>query len=177
MASYFDEHGCSPLAPGEQPDHMLHLARLLIDGGYGAHFDMEYHRIFPDEPHKPPASKAAIDSLKTAPIEEEGKKCPVCLKDYSPGETVTEIACCHAFHKDCIIPWLTRVSCYGVCSSAHFVASKTLAHTMQLKAPLEINRARKLRSIKLVLKVADLLDTASRNTSAVVSCTLLHSRP
>lgn len=29
-------------------------------------------RIFPDEPHKPPASKAAIDSLKTAPIEEEG---------------------------------------------------------------------------------------------------------
>ncbi|CAN7991976.1 unnamed protein product, partial [Ixodes pacificus] len=68
-------------------------------------------RIFPDEPHKPPASKAALDSLKTAPIEGEGKKCPVCLKDYSPGETVTEIACCHAFHKDCIIPWLTRVSC------------------------------------------------------------------
>ncbi|KAM7282645.1 E3 ubiquitin-protein ligase RNF181 isoform X2 [Ixodes scapularis] len=115
MASYFDEHGCSPLAPGEQPDHMLHLARLLIDGGYGAHFDMEYHRIFPDEPHKPPASKAAIDSLKTAPIEEEGKKCPVCLKDYSPGETVTEIACSHAFHKDCIIPWLTRINTCPVC--------------------------------------------------------------
>lgn len=27
MASYFDEHDCEPLADGEQPNHMLHMAR------------------------------------------------------------------------------------------------------------------------------------------------------
>ncbi|KAK8766389.1 hypothetical protein V5799_006831 [Amblyomma americanum] len=70
MASYFDEHGCEPLGPGEQPNHSLHLARLLIDGGFRASFDTEYHRMFPDEPHKPPASKQAVQSLKRAPVEE-----------------------------------------------------------------------------------------------------------
>ena len=34
MASYFDEHDCRPLGEGEQPDHMMHMARLLIDTGY-----------------------------------------------------------------------------------------------------------------------------------------------
>ena len=27
MSSYFDEHGCEPLADGETPNHALHLAR------------------------------------------------------------------------------------------------------------------------------------------------------
>ena len=30
MASYFDEHDCRPLANGEAPDHLLHLARLIL---------------------------------------------------------------------------------------------------------------------------------------------------
>lgn len=29
MASYFDEHDCEPLADGEQPNHMLHMARYV----------------------------------------------------------------------------------------------------------------------------------------------------
>jgi hypothetical protein len=33
MATYFDEHNCAPLANGQTPDHMVHLARLLIDTG------------------------------------------------------------------------------------------------------------------------------------------------
>lgn len=115
MASYFDEHDCAPLGPGEQPNHMLHMARLLIDGGYGAHFEMEYHRIFPDEPHRPPASKQAVESLKNATIGEPGKNCPVCLKEFSKEEIVTEMPCCHAFHKECIIPWLTTINTCPVC--------------------------------------------------------------
>ena len=34
MASYFDEHNCQPLATGETPDHMMHIARLLVDTGH-----------------------------------------------------------------------------------------------------------------------------------------------
>ena len=30
MASYFDEHDCEPLANGEAPNHLLHLARFNI---------------------------------------------------------------------------------------------------------------------------------------------------
>ncbi|KAL1423542.1 hypothetical protein MTO96_020930 [Rhipicephalus appendiculatus] len=115
MASYFDEHDCEPLGPGEQPDHLLHLARLLIDGGFGASFDMEYERIFPDQPHKPPASKQAIQSLKREPVEETGKKCPICLKEFGNGEVVTELPCCHFFHDDCIVPWLKLVNTCPVC--------------------------------------------------------------
>jgi len=33
MASYFDEHNCEPLASGQGPNHMMHIARLLIDTG------------------------------------------------------------------------------------------------------------------------------------------------
>jgi hypothetical protein len=34
MASYFDEHDCQPLAAGQSPDHVMHMARLLVDTGY-----------------------------------------------------------------------------------------------------------------------------------------------
>ena len=34
MASYFDEHDCQPLASGQTPDHMMHMARLLVDTGH-----------------------------------------------------------------------------------------------------------------------------------------------
>ena len=42
MASYFDEHNCEPLESGEQPNHVLHLARLLLDSGVGAEFELEF---------------------------------------------------------------------------------------------------------------------------------------
>ncbi|XP_077542237.1 E3 ubiquitin-protein ligase RNF181-like isoform X1 [Haemaphysalis longicornis] len=115
MASYFDEHNCVPLGPGEEPNHALHLARLLIDTGLGATFDMEYHRIFPNESHKPPASKQAVQSLKRAPIDEPEKKCPICLKEFGHEEIVTEMPCCHIFHDDCILPWLQVVNTCPVC--------------------------------------------------------------
>lgn len=89
--------------------------RLLIDTGLGATFDMEYHRIFPNESHKPPASKQAVQSLKRAPIDEPEKKCPICLKEFGHEEIVTEMPCCHIFHDDCILPWLQVVNTCPVC--------------------------------------------------------------
>ena len=32
-ANYFDEHNCEPLANGQEPNHMMHIARLLFDTG------------------------------------------------------------------------------------------------------------------------------------------------
>ena len=37
----------------------------------------------------------------------ENNCCSVCLEDYSPGETLTLLPCKHAFHGDCVLPWLT----------------------------------------------------------------------
>jgi len=33
--------------------------------------------------------------------------CSICLEDYEPCETIRILPCQHAFHSDCIIPWLT----------------------------------------------------------------------
>ena len=32
-ANYFDEHNCEPLANGQEPNHTMHIARLLFDTG------------------------------------------------------------------------------------------------------------------------------------------------
>ena len=37
------------------------------------------------------------------------KSCPICCEDYVKGDDVAwskNEECCHAFHTDCIVPWL-----------------------------------------------------------------------
>jgi len=59
MASYFDEHDCEPLADGQSPDHLLHLARMLQDGGYAE----EFEELFGQIKSSPPASKEVVENL------------------------------------------------------------------------------------------------------------------
>jgi len=59
MASYFDEHNCEPLREGQTPDHLLHLARMLQDGG----FVEEFEELFGQIDSSPPASKDVIANL------------------------------------------------------------------------------------------------------------------
>lgn len=59
MASYFDEHNCTPLAEGETPNHTLHMARLLQDGG----FLEEFEELFGQIQASPPASKEVLEKL------------------------------------------------------------------------------------------------------------------
>lgn len=122
MANYFDEMGWEPLGEGESPNHLLHLARLLLD--YNMFEALGEHNRLP-----PPASKKAIEEMETEKIADEGlrrkvqfqnqnliiflspigQQCPVCLKAFAKDEVVKKLACSHKFHTECIIPWLTKV--------------------------------------------------------------------
>lgn len=59
MASYFDEHDCEPLAEGQTPNHFLHLARMLQEGGYME----EFEELFGQIQSSPPASKECVANL------------------------------------------------------------------------------------------------------------------
>ena len=49
MSNYFEEHDCRPLGQGEQPDHLMHIARLLIDTGmYDEVKRLSTYRYFKD---------------------------------------------------------------------------------------------------------------------------------
>ncbi len=131
MASYFDEHDCEPLAAGQQPDHFMHMARLLIDTGYWNQvgkkrtfclncarnnpsrlLQSEFSAMFSDRV-PPPASKAFLEKEveeKTIRVESDEFQCPVCLKQCEQDDVINELpGCRHKFHKECITKWLERV--------------------------------------------------------------------
>ena len=33
-------------------------------------------------------------------------QCPICQEQFEAGATVLKMPCLHAFHKDCLLPWL-----------------------------------------------------------------------
>ncbi|XP_064594348.1 E3 ubiquitin-protein ligase RNF181-like [Liolophura sinensis] len=119
MASYFDEHNCEPLGNNEQPNHALHLARLLMDSGIAAEFELEFDRLFGGDRKVPPASKQAVEELPTVIITPtkaaQEVKCPVCLGLLDEGDEAREMPCKHLFHTTCILPWLERVNSCPVC--------------------------------------------------------------
>uniref|UniRef100_A0A3Q3KWL6 RING-type E3 ubiquitin transferase n=1 Tax=Mastacembelus armatus TaxID=205130 RepID=A0A3Q3KWL6_9TELE len=67
----------------------------------------------------PPAEKVMISSLPTVCISREQTDCrldcPVCMEDYSLGETVRKLPCLHYFHSECIVPWLELHDTCPVC--------------------------------------------------------------
>ena len=36
--------------------------------------------------------------------------CSICIEDYEPGELIRVLPCGHAFHSECILPWLADSS-------------------------------------------------------------------
>ena len=119
MASYFDEHDCAELGPGQEPDHWLHLARLLLDSGLAVDLDMEFARLFgADDGQMPPTSQRFMDDLPILPLDQlTGQdRCAICLAPVDDGvKTVTRLPCRHSFHKECILPWIKRVSSCPLC--------------------------------------------------------------
>lgn len=67
----------------------------------------------------PPAAKSAIEALRRGPVTGEMVKasdaCTVCQEPFAVGEEVTFLPCRHAFHNDCIAPWLRLHSSCPTC--------------------------------------------------------------
>ncbi|UJR34342.1 hypothetical protein I4U23_021745 [Adineta vaga] len=116
MTSYFDEHNCEPLGSGEQPDHLLHLARLLLDSGLGAEFQLEFERIFGDVDGRkqPPAAKHIIENLPSTKRFHRDEKCSICLKEFEINST-KELPCHHKYCENCIKQWLQLVNTCPMC--------------------------------------------------------------
>ncbi len=108
------------------PDHIMHMARLLIDSGHWNQGD--FSALFSDRT-PPPTSKKFLDNLKDHLVRGEGEiqlgdfhgfffsfpdisdegQCPICLKSCEQDDVVNELPCNHKFHKECILPWLNKV--------------------------------------------------------------------
>ncbi|EFN75399.1 E3 ubiquitin-protein ligase RNF181 [Harpegnathos saltator] len=109
MSDYFEEMGWTPLAHGEAPNHLIQMARFLRDLGM-------WDLLGENEKLPPPASKSAVNNLEEIQIGSgETKQCPVCLKDFEAGNKAISMPCRHAFHSECILPWLEKTNSCPLC--------------------------------------------------------------
>ncbi|CAG9787247.1 unnamed protein product [Diatraea saccharalis] len=110
MAGYFEEMGWRELDEGEQPDHLLHMARFLMDFGmYEDNFTGEWPRL------PPPAAKEAVKNLNEIVIDNDTTNCPICLKAFNSGDKATKMPCNHVFHPACILTWLDKTNSCPFC--------------------------------------------------------------
>lgn len=140
MAGYFEEMGWTELQEGEQPNHLLHMARLMLDFGI---YDDNMSGNWPRLP--PPASKEAVKNLLEITVEDNNKTCPICLKKFNIGEKTKEMPCHHQFHADCILKWLNRTNSCPFCryelptdNEAYEAFKKEKKRAVQRKEDLDI---------------------------------------
>mmetsp|Transcript_52667 Transcript_52667/g.115027 ORF Transcript_52667/g.115027 Transcript_52667/m.115027 type:complete len:320 (-) Transcript_52667:97-1056(-) len=58
-------------------------------------------------------------------------ECALCLEDYSHGEEVLKLPCCHYFHEDCVRPWFGKSLLCPICNQA----ASTEAEETETTAP------------------------------------------
>ncbi|KAG8096590.1 hypothetical protein GUJ93_ZPchr0013g38012 [Zizania palustris] len=102
---YYDDgsgDGLRPL-PGD-------VSHLLMGSGFHRLLD-QFSRLEAAAP-RPPASKAAVESMPSVTVAGSGAHCAVCQEAFEAGAAAREMPCKHVYHQDCILPWLSlRNSC------------------------------------------------------------------
>jgi len=43
------------------------------------------------------------------------RQCPICISNFSKGQIIYKLPCNHIMHKDCLQPWLQKVSSCPLC--------------------------------------------------------------
>ncbi|CAH0723774.1 unnamed protein product, partial [Brenthis ino] len=102
--------GWRELENGEQPNHLLHMARFLMDCGiYEESLSGQWPRL------PPPAAKDAVKNLKEIIVKTDDINCPICLKNFHINEKAKEMPCEHHFHEKCILTWLNQTNSCPFC--------------------------------------------------------------
>ncbi|CAE7846292.1 RNF167 [Symbiodinium microadriaticum] len=64
-------------------------------------------------------ARASTEVRARLPVHEwqgqASSECALCLDEFAPGEKVTRLFCFHAFHSDCLEPWLRRSETCPTC--------------------------------------------------------------
>ncbi|KAL0332170.1 UNVERIFIED_CONTAM: E3 ubiquitin-protein ligase RING1-like [Sesamum calycinum] len=70
----------------------------------------------------PPAAKSVVENLPSVVLTKEEIEennnvvvCAVCKDEFAVGEKVTRMPCCHLYHGECILPWLSIRNTCPVC--------------------------------------------------------------
>lgn len=108
---------------GHPSDNWFRSPANLGDYYLGPGFEQLIQLLADNDPNRygtPPAAKDAIENLPTVTVDDEllnseMNQCAVCQDEFEKDTQVKQMPCRHAYHADCLIPWLRLHNSCPVC--------------------------------------------------------------
>lgn len=98
--------GIPPIRMFEPQQRRIFLPRELMTR---VHADKrKKHKRFKEKEIEILFPLVKYEEEKNKNLDEESKKCSICLGDFEDGEMIRFLACLHRFHQDCIDAWLAK---------------------------------------------------------------------